>query len=156
MTQRESPCLLSAQDRVEEYWRSYSVRHVLEILGSLTQLGPSTGLSLRKTLMVVTQWLKVNIHTLSESETLAVVYCLHRLEYVDEAVVATMEKYMRVRGCYIRERDLVATLCDYCLDFRVRSTGILEGACEYFIEHGESMTTPQVFSVVRIFGVSES
>ena len=54
VTQRESLCLLSAQDRVEEFWRSYSVRHVLEMLGSLTQLGLSTDLSLGKTLMVVT------------------------------------------------------------------------------------------------------
>lgn len=80
------------------------------------------------------------------------VYCLHELEYVDDAVIGTLERYVRARGCQIAERDLMATLCDYCLDFRVRSPALLEGAAEYLIEHGPALTTPQLYSIARVFG----
>ena len=63
-----------------------------------------------------------------------------------------MEKYMKVRGVQIKERDLVATICDYCLDFRVCSKPILEGAGEYFIQHGKELSVPQVYSITRVFG----
>ncbi len=141
-----------AADRVEEFWQEYSIRDVLEILKALTDLNSVAGgggAESVKTLRVLSQWLKVNIHFLGEGETLAVIYCLHRLEYVDAAVVQTMERYLKVRGCQIRERDLVATLCDYCLDFRIRSRTILEGAGEYFIAHADELTAPQLFSIVR-------
>ncbi len=94
----------------------------------------------------------MNVHSLSEGETLAVIYCLHRLGYIDDAVIRTMEKYIRVRGVQIKERDLVATVCDYCLDFGVRSKAILDGAGEYFIEHGMALSVPQLYSITRIFG----
>ena len=64
----------------------------------------------------------------------------------------TMEKYMKVRGVQIKERDLVATICDYCLDFGVCSKPILDGAGEYFIEHGKELSVPQVYSITRVFG----
>ena len=66
-----------------------------------------------------------------------------------------MEKYLKIRGCQIQERDLVATICDYCLDFRVRSPTILRGVAEYFVHTGSSLSTPQLFSMTRIFGMSK-
>ena len=45
-----------------------------------------------KVLSVIGQWLRYNVHTLTENELLAVIYCLHKLEYIDDAVIATMEK----------------------------------------------------------------
>ena len=55
---------------------------------------------------------------------------------------------MKVRGVQIQERDLVATICDYALDFRVRSQPLMEGACEYFLHHGSNLTTPQVNEIL--------
>ncbi len=140
-------------DRTGEFWQEYTVRDVLEMLKALNDLrevpGGATEHSVKKVLRVLSQWLKVNIHSLSEGETLAVIYCLHRLEYFDDEVMRTMEKYLKLRGCHIQERDLVATICDYCLDFRVRSRQVLEGVGEYFVHHADSLTTPQLFSIVR-------
>ncbi len=142
-------------DRVEQFWQEYTIRDMLEILKSLMDVSMSSGkgggatAGHSKVLKVVSQWLKVNIHTLNEGETLAVIYCLHRLEYLDEVVVQTLERYLKVRGCQIRERDLVATICDYCMDFRVRSKAVLEGAGEYFIAHADQLSTPQLYSIVR-------
>ena len=131
-----------------EFWQDYRIGNVLEILKVMTQLNSSN----EKVLKVISQWLKVNIHKLNENETLAVIYCFHKLDYIDDTVISTMERYMKVRGCQIRERDLVATICDYCLDFRVQSRPILEGVCEYFIEHSKTLSTPQIYSITQIFG----
>lgn len=108
--------LTLAESRVGEFWQSYRIGNILEILKVLTDIRCSSP----KVLQVISQWLKVHIHTLSESETLAVFYCFHVLEYIDDTIIHTMEKYMKMRGCQIKEKDLVATICDYCLDFRVR------------------------------------
>jgi hypothetical protein len=134
--------------KMGEFWQMYTTKDVLEILGVFVgmQMRPN------RVLQVITQWLTVNVHSLSEGEMLAVIYCLQKLEYIDDAVIRTMEKTMKVRGVQIKERDLVATICDYCLDFGVRSTPILEGAGEYFIEHGMSLSVPQLHSITRIFG----
>lgn len=56
---------------------------------------------------------------------------------------------MKARGCQIKEPDLVATICDYCLESRIRVPNILEGVSEYFIEHGHKLSTPQIFSLTR-------
>jgi len=41
-------------------------------------------------------------------------------EYKDTVLVSTLEKYMKLRGCNIKEKDLVAAICDYCLQFKIR------------------------------------
>lgn len=133
------------ESKVPEFWQKYQTRHVLEILRVFKDLRfPST-----KILQIISQWLTVNIHTLSEEETLAVIYCFHELGYIDSAMISTMEKYIKVRGCNIREQDLVATICDYCLEFRVRSKTILGGAGEYFLEHAHELSAPQIYSITR-------
>ena len=128
------------EEKIPEFWNEYSVKNILEILRVLTEIKHGN----KKLLSVISQWLRVNIHVLAEAEVLAVIYCFHKLDFVDEAVVTTCEKYMKIRGCQIKEKDLVATLCDYVVDFRVRSPVILEGVSEYFIHHGKALTTPQV------------
>lgn len=136
------------ESKVDKFWQEYKIRDVLAILKAFTDVN----LRSERVMQVLSQWLKVNIHTLNEDETLAVIYCFHKLEYVDKAIIKTIEKYIKARGLRIEEKDLVATICEYCLDFRIRSPIILEGASEYFIEHGNSLTTPQLFSIARVFG----
>ena len=131
--------------KIPDHWQEYKTRHVLEILRVLKELG----LSSVKILQTISQWLTVNIHTLSEEEVLAMIYCFLKLGYTDASIVNTMEKYVKVRGCTIQEEDLVATICDYCLNFRIRSKPILGGVGEYFIEHGQSLSTPQIYSIIR-------
>ena len=101
---------------------------------------------------VISQWLSKNIHALTENQLLAVVYCYSKIEFVDDTFVSTLERYIKARGCQITEKDLVAAICDYSLEFRIRSKTILEGVCEYFIEHGQTLSTPQLHSITRTFG----
>lgn len=46
----------------------------------------------------------------------------------------------------------MATICDLCLEFRFRDAQILDGVAQYVIEHGKQLTTPQLYSMTRIFG----
>jgi hypothetical protein len=41
-------------------------------------------------------------------------------DYIDNTIVKTLEKYMKMRGCNIKEKDLIGAICDYCFDFKVR------------------------------------
>ena len=136
--------------KMPDHWRQYQTRHVLEILRVLKELRFSS----IKVMQILSRWLTVNIHTLSEEEALAVIYCFHELGYIDSSIIRTMERYMKVKGCTIQERDLVATICDYCLEFRVRSPAILTGVGEYFIEHARELSTPQIYSITRYYSSS--
>lgn len=136
---------------VGDHWQLYKTRDIMEMLRVLTELNGAYYNS-RRILPVISQWLAVNVQNLSEQQLLAVVVCMNKLEYVDARVIGTLEKYMKVRGVQIKEKDLVGAICDYCYDFRIRSKFILEGAGEYFIEHANSLSTPQMYSVARIFG----
>ena len=74
--------------KVGEFWQEYTTKDVLEILGVFASINMRTG---EKVLRVISQWLTVNVHALSEGETLAVIYCLHKLEYIDDAVIREEE-----------------------------------------------------------------
>ncbi|TRY61567.1 hypothetical protein TCAL_05697 [Tigriopus californicus] len=148
LKQSRSLILTILENKIVVFWQELQTRDILEILRVLTKLKVCSD----KVLRVVSQWLTVNIHSLSEEEVLAIIYCFQNLEYIDSRIISTMEKYIKIRGCHIKEKDLMATFCEYCLDFRVRSPVILEGVGEYFIAHGKTLTTPQLYSMTRIFG----
>ena len=58
----------------------------------------------------------------------------------------------KVKGVTIKEADLVAAICDYCSRYQIRSKVILEASGEYFISHSNSLNTPQINSIAKIFG----
>jgi hypothetical protein len=61
-----------------------------------------------------------------EPELLAMVYSLQQLDYMDDQIIGSLEKVLRLRGCQIQEPDLVATICEACCHFRIRSPTLLE------------------------------
>ena len=141
------------EERIGDYWQIYKTQDVLEILRVLTVIRMTCGEHDNQRIMpVISQWLSKNIHSLTENQLLAVVYCYSKIEFVDDTFVSTLERYIKARGCQIVEKDLVAAICDYSLEFRIRSKIILEGVGEYFIVHAQSLSTPQLHSITRIFG----
>lgn len=136
------------ESKVGDFWRHYSTRDILEMLRNMTAIQFGS----ERVLKVTSQWLSVHKSNLKEEEFLAVVCCYSNLEYIDSTIVSTLERYMKMRGCKIKEKDLVGAICDYCHDFRVRSKPILEGAGEYLIEHGMNLSTPQIYSISRLYG----
>jgi hypothetical protein len=54
------------------------------------------------------------------------VFSLVQLNYIDDQIITSLEKVVRMRGCQIVETDLVPTICEACCHFRVRSPTLLE------------------------------
>eukprot|EP00088_Acartia_fossae_P006115 TRINITY_DN1279_c0_g1_i4.p1 TRINITY_DN1279_c0_g1~~TRINITY_DN1279_c0_g1_i4.p1 ORF type:complete len:716 (+),score=170.02 TRINITY_DN1279_c0_g1_i4:592-2739(+) len=131
-------------------WEQYDTGHIIEIMRVLTELkydkiSPDI-------LKMISQWLALNIHKVKESEMLAIVYSFMQLEYVDDRLINTMEKVIKLKGCQIQEIDLVSTFCNVCTHFRIRSPYILEGVSEYFVHNVDKLTVPQIYAMARIFG----
>ena len=106
----------------------------------------------RKAMPVVSSWILHHIHTLNEDQLLAVVYCYTKMDYVDKDFVSSLRKYVKVRCLQIEDANLVAAICEYCIDTRVRSAEILNGVSEFFTARCSDLTTPQLHSIARVFG----
>jgi len=131
----------------------FSTKDILEIIRVMNVMGTlQSGYCQQTTLSMITQWLSVNFHKLSEQEMLAVVISMDRMEFNNETFTKILEKIMKVKGVTIKEADLVAAICDYCSRYQIRSKVILEASGEYFISHSNSLNTPQINSIAKIFG----
>ena len=131
-------------------WQNLQTGHIVEILRVLQGLQYDR---VRPAFMkMVTNWVAVNIHTVSEREMLAIVYSFQQLEYADTAFISALEKIIKLRGCRIQEHDLVCTISNYCQVMRVRSPVILEGIGQYFIESHKTLSVPQVSALAPVFG----
>ena len=61
---------------------------------------------------------------------IVVVYCYNKMDYVDNDFVSSLEKYVKVRCIQIEDANLVAAICEYCMDLKVRRPQILNGVSE--------------------------
>jgi len=141
-------------NRMGDFYADYTTKEILDMLRVITDSHLTVGKHFtRKVMPVVSSWILRHIHTLSEDQLLAVVVCYSKMApYTDDEFNATLNKYIKVRGCYIEDANLVAAICDYCIDTRLRSEGILNGVSEYFVNHSRQLTTPQLHSIARLFG----
>lgn len=140
-------------NRIGDFWQDYKTKDILEMLRVITSTRLTIGGEFtRKVMPVICSWLKTHIHTLSEVQLLAVVCCFSKMSYSNKDFNATLNKYIKVRGCYIQDANLVAAICDYCVDTRLRSEEILNGVSQYFVSHNQKLTTPQLNSIARVFG----
>jgi len=136
-----------------DVWQMFSTKDILEIIRVMNVMGTlQSGYCQQTTLSMITQWLSVNFHKLSEQEMLAVVISMDKMEFNNETFTKILEKIMKVKGVTIKEADLVAAICDYCSRYQIRSKVILEASGEYFISHSNSLNTPQINSIAKIFG----
>lgn len=136
-----------------DMWQEFQTKDILEILRVLNLMGSvQCGYCQGTTLSMITQWLSVNVHKLTEQELLAVVISMDRMEYHSDTLTKVLERVMKVKGVTIKETDLVAAICDYCDHFRIRSKTIFEASGEYFIANSSSLNTPQINSIAKIYG----
>jgi len=133
-----------------ERWEEYQPADMIEILRVLTEIKYDS--VSKNFLEMISEWLSLNIHKVTETEMLAIVFSFLQLNYIDDKLINTMEKLIKHKGCQINEIDLVSTICDICLRHRVRSSTILEGASEYFIHYVDKLSVPQIISIARLFG----
>ena len=138
------------QDKALESWQQFETGHIVEILRVLQNLKYDRVHP--QFMKMVTRWLTLNIHTVNESEMLAIVYSFLQLQYSDSDFIRSLEKIIKLKGCQIKEHDLMATISNYCQVLRIRSPVILEGLGQYFIECHNNMTVSQVSALAPVFG----
>jgi len=150
LTKSRSIILKILEKKGVERWEEYQPADVIEILRVLTEIKYD---SVDKNFLgMIAEWFALNIHKVTETEMLAIVYSFWKLDFINDKLINTMEKLVKHRGCKIKEVDLVCTICDFCLDHRVRSSVILEGTSQYFVYYIDKLTVPQIYSMARIFG----
>lgn len=63
---------------------------------------------------------------------------------------------MKAKSRKISDPNLVAAMMTFVKHFRLRtSSNIMEGAGEYFIQHGPQLTSSQIHSILLPFGLLE-
>jgi len=138
------------EERAMEHWQQLRTCDVIEIFRVLTELKYERVSSVF--LRMLSSWVSLHIHTLSEQEMLAVVWGFLHLDYTDTAIIASIEKMIKIKGLQITEVDLISTICSYCSHFRIRSPTILEGVGQYFIDNHTILEPVQVCAISQIFG----
>ena len=78
-----------------DVWQMFSTKDILEIIRVMNVMGTlQSGYCQQTTLSMITQWLSVNFHKLSEQEMLAVVISMDRMEFNNETFTKILEKIM--------------------------------------------------------------
>ena len=138
------------ESKAMDSWQGLKTGHIVQILRVLQGLQYDR---VRPVFMkMISNWLALNIHTVSEREMLAIIYSFLQLEYVDASIISALEKIMKLRGCKIQEHDLICTISSYCQALRLRSPVILEGLGQYFIQSHKTLSVPQVSALASAFG----
>jgi len=138
------------ESKAMDSWQLFKTGHIVEILRALQALQYDR---VRPVFMkMISNWLVVNIHNITEREMLAIIYSFLQLEYADASIISALEKIIKLRGCRIQELDLMCTISSYCQVMRLRSPVILEGIGQFFIESHKTLSVPQVSALAPVFG----
>lgn len=101
---------------------------------------------------VAGRWLYTNIHALDEDSLLDIVTKLTRLNYTDDLVEKSVEKYCRLKGSRIESHILIVGILNYCMQFQIRNEHILKACSEYFLIKGENVPHSFLKSFIYPFG----
>eukprot|EP00096_Caligus_rogercresseyi_P014038 TRINITY_DN6585_c0_g1_i1.p1 TRINITY_DN6585_c0_g1~~TRINITY_DN6585_c0_g1_i1.p1 ORF type:complete len:635 (-),score=190.82 TRINITY_DN6585_c0_g1_i1:53-1957(-) len=136
------------EGKLEDCLLEINTDSVLEILGILGSIDERN----RRILDNFSEWTSFNIQRLSEKELSAFIFYFSSLEFSSLSFEKSLERYVKAKGVHIQDLQLVASISEFALKFRLRNTSLLEGLSEYFISHGRDFTPHQIHSVVRTFG----
>jgi len=130
------------------WWKLKSI-DVINILSALVKIGYSPN----QLLVSLTKWLHLNIHSLSESDVLNAMKYITALKHNDSNISQAMEKYAKARKTNIRDLELIATFADFCFNFRLCSTTILDILAQSFVNRSGEFDSTQILRIVRAFGI---
>ncbi|XP_067130583.1 FAST kinase domain-containing protein 3, mitochondrial-like [Centruroides vittatus] len=108
---------------------------------------------LRKLLTVISYWTNINIHILTEEELKDIIYYMNNLDYYDKNLQKAIERFMKAKGSKIQSAELMCVVADYCIHFQWQSNIILDSLKNYFVNNSNSLSTRDIYSLVRVFGL---
>lgn len=135
-------------ERMADTWWYLEGKDVVELLSALR----NSQVDSHELMLILGRWLNTKIHAVDEDELLTVVKAFADLQFVNGQVIAALERYVKIKLDLIADPNLVAAIMDYCDRFKVRSSIILEKACDYFISKGASLSPTVVKSLIIPFG----
>lgn len=135
-------------ERMADTWWYLEGKDVVELLSVLR----NTRIHSHKLMLMLGRWLNTKIHAVDEDELLFVVKAFGDLDFVNNQVIAALERYVKIKLDLIGNPNLLAAIMDYCDRFKVRSPTILEKASHYFISKGASLSPAVVKSLIVPFG----
>lgn len=133
-----------------EWWR-VTGSDIAEILAILKE----TNVNAYRILQVIGRWLNTNIHTVSEDDLLKIVSGLRTIEFINSPIERALERYLKAKYDKIRNANLIASIMDYAVFFRWRSTVILDICERYLVDNDTNDTiSPSVFKSLFVpFGI---
>lgn len=135
-------------NKISLFWWVLGNKEVAEIL-TITE---KTKTYSHKILQILGRWLNTKIHTITEDELLSIVNAFNNIEFLNSQVIAALERYIKIRGDYIKNELLFASIMEYCLKFKIRSVPIFEKCCDYFIANSRSLSPSVIKSLFVPFG----
>lgn len=141
--------LISLLDRrICEYWSRLQMSSVVAILMALEKCQSPPF----RTMQSLSKWLSTNIHCVDESHLEAIISALINLQYTDNQLERSLERYVKARGVKIQRQTLIVALLNFCAAFRIRNFHILNGCSEYFVMNAATLDAKYLRAIVAPFG----
>ncbi|XP_055538049.1 FAST kinase domain-containing protein 3, mitochondrial-like [Wyeomyia smithii] len=134
--------------RIPSVWWQMSANSTMDVLQSLE----SCKMSPFRITHTLARWLNTNIHAVSEEQLEAVVESFTNLNYCDNQIERSIERYVKAKGVKITSQSLVVTILKHCQVFRLRNPYILNGCSEFFIAHHQNLDPGYLKSFIWTFG----
>ncbi|XP_053689474.1 FAST kinase domain-containing protein 3, mitochondrial-like [Sabethes cyaneus] len=97
------------------------------------------------------RWLSTNIHAVSEGDLKDIVESFTNLNYCDNQIERSIERYVKAKGIKITSKDVILAILRHCQVFRLRNSYILNGCSEYFIAHHHELDPKSIKPIVCAF-----
>lgn len=137
------------QRKMVSVWWNMSGKDIAEVI----DISKVTNVGTHKLLQILGRWLNTKIHSVSEDELFTIINGFKDLDFCNVQVITALERYAKVKGMYIQNANLFASIMDYCLHFRIRSSVILEKCCDYFIRDKHTLSPPVMKKLFVPFGM---
>lgn len=105
-----------------------------------------------KSLFSLSRWLYTNIHAVDETQLGSIVKSFTQLDHTDSQIERALERYIKAKGVKIKSTDLIISILNHCVHFRLRNIHILNGCSEHFISNSEVISVSDIKSYIIPYG----
>lgn len=135
--------------QIMNVWWQINSDTVIDVLASLEQCKNTP----YRTMQSLSRWLHTNIHTLDESHLESIIESFTKLDYSDQQIEKSIERYIKAKGVKVKSQSLIVTILQHCQHFRYRNVHILNGCSEYFISNYTKIDPGYARAVLAPFGI---
>ena len=133
--------------QLHKMWWKMRAEQTVECLNGLVRLN-----CLQVSMMSdFSHWLFLNIHDITEQQLMQFLAAFIHFRFSDSKVTTALERYVSA-GQDRLHTDLLGLVMEYCRSRRYFSPLIMDAAASHFVQHGQTYSALQMFTVLRPFG----